>query len=275
MEDNIIVTYKKLGTNGEFGNQLFQIAAVVGYSLKNNYKCIFPVWKNEYSQEHYSQYFKNKIPQTEHLGDNFTTYNEPHFYYTEIPSKYAARINLFGFFQSYKYFDDVKDKIFELFEPSSLILEKINNISFDNSVCLQLRFYDGVRPLYNVNNKTPDGGSDLYFSPESNVDYFKKSINYFGKNKTYLVSSNNYVKAKKMFGKYDNFLFLEHYNDTETFFIQTLCENNIITASTFGWWGAFLNKNKNKKVFVPKNWFTKNDDYFNTKDLYPPDWSIL
>jgi len=37
--------------------------------------------------------------------------------------------------------------------------------------------------------------------------------------------------------------------------MMSLCENNVISNSTFSWWSAFLNKNKNKKVLCPSMWF--------------------
>jgi hypothetical protein len=52
---------------------------------------------------------------------------------------------------------------------------------------------------------------------------------------------------------------------------MTMCDNNIIANSTFSWWGAYLNKNKNKIIVSPKNWFGPNgpNDQF---DIVPKEW---
>ena len=75
-----------------------------------------------------------------------------------------------------------------------------------------------------------------------------------------------------MFGEYTNFYFFENYNYLEQFFIQTKCEHNIISNSSFGWWGAWLNKNPDKVIFAPKNWFKAD---MPTKDLYPEGWKVI
>ena len=52
-----MITNTNLGKHGEFGNQLFQIAAVIGTALKNDTDFNFFKWKGLISNTEYSKYF--------------------------------------------------------------------------------------------------------------------------------------------------------------------------------------------------------------------------
>jgi len=51
------------------------------------------------------------------------------------------------------------------------------------------------------------------------------------------------------------------------------CKNNIISNSSFSWWGAWLNGNKDKIIVAPKNWFAGLNH--ETKDLIPEGWKVI
>ena len=44
--------------------------------------------------------------------------------------------------------------------------------------------------------------------------------------------------------------------------------------STFSWWGAYLNFNKDKRIIAPTNWFGPTGMAWakNTQDIIPDNW---
>ena len=68
-------------------------------------------------------------------------------------------------------------------------------------------------------------------------------------------------------------VYVNESEDWEELWLMGLCNNHIISNSTFSWWGVFLNQDKNKKIVAPSTWFGPKGP--NAKDIYESYWSVV
>lgn len=252
---------------GQFGNQLFQIAATTSLALDNDAVAIFPSLKTETNFNvpiNYKMVFYH-LNVDEPQKDTSCYYLEPKFTYS--PISYRPNMLIRGWFQSDKYFRHHAKEISELFAPPAEILDYLNNkyahiIQDPDTVAIHYRSYDKEDPEHKVYIK-------------NSLDYYQRAMAQFSKDSHFIVFSNDIEWCKANFPNLPgNFLFIEgeqHYHD---FYLMSLCKHNIICNSSFSWWAAYLNPNPQKRVIAPAEWF--NPSYqSDTSDLIPDGWLLV
>lgn len=241
-----MITFLDLGKFGRFGNQLWQIASTIGIATKNYTEFVFPTWK-------YNSYFINKFPQAsiDYLSGIINKiYKEGKTTYNNIKIDKKFNYNLVGYFQSYKYFEHCEDLIRHYFTFKRC--DVINAIS----IHVRRGDYLDLQQVY----------------PIYGIEYYKKAVEYFGRNETYIVFSDDIDWCKKIFTQ-DNFpgmlfIFDMSTDEIDSFIKMSCCKHNIITNSSFSWWAAWLNKNKDKIIITPEVWvYTEDRD-----DRIPNSW---
>jgi hypothetical protein len=183
--------------------------------------------------------------------------------------KLTGNIYLDGYWQTEKYFSDIKNILYNDFnikipqdEKNQEITKIIKN---SNSVSIHTRRGDYItnKQTYNVH-----GICDL--------DYYYNCVNLLLKqieNPHFFIFSDDHKWAKENL-KLDYLMtFIDHNNASKNYEdlrLMSQCKHNIIANSSFSWWGAWLNKNPDKIVYAPQKWF--NDSSRDTKDLIPDQW---
>jgi len=249
---------------GGLGNFMFQIAAAYAYAKKYDREVGFSAQQARGPHRAAWDYQKNIFKDIDLAFNgqgNYLQFQENGFHYNDIPNHPDRNVFLSGYFQSEKYFKDYEDEIRELFmsydiETNDEIKELLDN---HNTCSIHVRRGD----FLNHPNHHPVQG----------MNYFMKAIKKMPKDSMFLIFSDDINWCKENFPDLpEKFRFVEGNNDFEDLYIMSKCRNNIIFNSTFSWWGAWLNGNKDKTVVAPQKWFGPAYDGHNTNDLYCENW---
>ncbi len=196
---------------------------------------------------------------------------EPSFRFCEDILKIEQSCYLSGVWQSEKYFKNIEIVIKKGFtlknKPTSETKDWIKKASECNSVSIHIRRGDYVGA-----QKT----NQLHGS--CSVEYYNQAVDLICKkvdDPIFFIFSDDIDWVK------DNFKIhcpVVHVSDKmipdyEELIIMSNCKHNIIANSSFSWWGAWLNENKDKIVIAPKKWF--NVKNINTDDLIPKSWLAI
>lgn len=264
--DDQIKLYKQIGLFKEkkitgiicegLGNRLFQIASLYGIAKMFNYRVDFIILPNKHSKNNYD-HIMNKLEITK--DTNKIRINENKMYEVDdlMLSQIRDNVMIFGYFQCPKYFDSYKNTILEIFKEPEYIteyLKKYNNL--EDSYFLHVRLGDALEP--GIRNQK-------HFIDLNN--YFNTCINQIEGNIYLFSDSPNLVYKYFPILLNHQVTFVEEKDELISLYMMSKClKGGICSNSTFSWWGAYLNTNPNKKIFMPSkfinNYQGKTDIFF-------------
>ena len=247
------VTYKPAG---RLGNVMFQVAACIGYARLHGLEFSMPSftdntkWNPLYFPWLVKKEFDKTLPSI--------VLREPHHHYAPVPFKEKYRgmnIVLEGYWQSEKYFEHCKDEIIQAFRlPHEYI----------NYVGIHIRRGDYLQYQQKHILQTPS--------------WLRQCVYHFVERgfKSFVVCSDGIKWAKETLDPLRvggaEFSYSEGIDEIGDLALISCCRHQIISSSTFGWWGAYLNPNPDKIVLIPDKWFGPSESKLSTKDIVPDSW---
>jgi hypothetical protein len=262
---------------GGLGNQLFQIFAAFSYALNTEQEIFFPYSENSLGITKRDVYWGSFLSAIQGLLikslPKIEVLREKGFEYNRIPKIFGKNIYLYGYFQSYKYFESKYNEIcimIELKKKKMIVKEKYNKYDFSNSISMHFRIGDYI----NIQNSHPILDKNYYLNALEYLlekDDNLKTVYYFTEKHDISEVENNISFLKSKLPNIEFKYVHDIEEDWEEMLLMSMCEHNIIANSTFSWWGAYFNSNPDKIVCYPSNWFGPGLTH-NTDDLFPTKW---
>jgi hypothetical protein len=250
---------------GGLGNQMFQIANTLSQGYKNNKDCFFIKKSETPGNGNQPTNYINNIFRNINFKDylDFDVFiSEKSWNDANIVIPNDKSIKFYGYFQSSKNFLGYDEEIKKVFSPDIISLQKINSLypdlEMENTVSIHIRRGDYLT----IKNILP-------VIDKSYIDYCLKQIDKI--DKIFVFSTDKVWVESNL--NYPNMVVVDNLKDFEELWMISLCKYNIMSNSTFSWWGSYLNTQP-KKIFCPSIWFGPDgpNPYYN---IFEKNWEKI
>ena len=283
--------------NGGLGNQLFQVFAALAAAIRNGDTCYFLYTPRDATGKratYWNTLFHNlrsmTVLSTQANVQRFMqlpVHQEPGFRYSKLPRKTAMNstpLKLVGYFQSDKYFNDVRDEIYDKLQ----LLEQQEHI---RAMFAESSWFSGGSGTMTVamHFRIGDYAHIQEAHPILSLEYYRRALQHIvdhapgidkinvlifseARDNAVIVDRMHQLKADPAFLRCRFHKVPDIIEDWKQMLLMSVCDNNIIANSTFSWWGAYLNQNPGKTVCYPSTWFGPALQMHDTRDLFPAEW---
>ena len=286
---------------GGLGNQLFQIFTTIALSIELKDKYMFP--NNICGGARIRTYWdtilkelKRNLIMAPLTSLRLPVYKEGEFKYNKIPlSPNMVNQNggaiLYGYYQSYKYFEKEYKKItkyIKLDEQIKMIRDTYfvdAEYSSPKNCVISLHFRMG--DYINLQESHPILDTKYYIKSiglilnklkikSDNMDR-RVTILYFNEKEDTIdvLKKIELIKKEYPFIEFKCADSESNLEDWQQILLMSCCQHNIIANSSFSWWGAYFNNNPQKIVCYPDKWFGENLKSNDVSDMCPPEWNKI
>ncbi len=163
----------------------------------------------------------------------------------------SDNVKMTGYWQSEKYFMDIRNILLEEFEPQKTLIsgayrEKSIEIEKVNSVSVHVRRGDYLLEK----NIAARGGicTNVYY--QNAISIMKERV----KNPVFYFFSDDINWVKQQY-QGENIRYIDLSGEAyEDMWLMKKCKYHIVANSSFSWWGAWLCKNEDQIVIAPSIW---------------------
>jgi hypothetical protein len=258
---------------GGMGNLLFILATCFALSkkYKSTLKFYTKMWADN-KRKNITKYnmFKNfQLDSTENRNYKIT-YREKNFFYEGI--YFDSRVNncIYGYFQSYKYFDKDKTEFIQMLQnPYSQIVESTihqykqhKHDNNDNNVLVPV----------SIHVRRTDYLSLSHIHLNLDMKYYLDAISHFStENSIFIIFSDDveFIQNEPLFKNLPHKIIIDNPDDEYCFWLMSACTHNIIANSSYSWWASYVNSNPDKLVIAPESWFGPSGPQHKIRDIIP------
>ncbi len=262
---------------GGLGNQLFQIFAAISYAMRSENPFVFLNVAQLDAKRHtyWNTFLTSLKPFLRDTLNLSTTIREKNFKFNDlnVTAMRGQQVCIFGYFQSYKYFQPYYNTICNLIrldEQRAKVLTKVPVKPNTISVHFRLGDYKGIQHVHPLMPYEYYKESIHFINGKCNVE----NIVYFCEDEDLAQVVNTVSKLAMDFPKLTFARAPSELEDWEQMLLMSCCAHNVIANSSFSWWGAYFNSNPDKIVCYPSVWFGPTVGH-DTSDLCPESWNRI
>ena len=267
---------------GGLGNVLFIVATCFALSKQYKVKLRFysnvNVWRDSKRRMiHVYKMFENFDIDRVNNRKSGITIREPYFFYDSITLDRRTHNCIYGYFQSYKYFDTYKSELVNMLHNpyKNAIRNALKKFSLKQSQESQQSQQSQQSQEYefvSIHVRRTDylALSDIHLN--LSMAYYEEAMSHFSKEKSiFLIFSDDvtFVQNEPLFQNLPYKHVITNEDDEYCFWLMTACHHNIIANSSYSWWASYINSNPNKLVICPSRWFGPRGPVYKIRDIIP------